>query len=133
MEELSRQELPEGFTYEWAGQAFEEKQAGGTSAVIFVFALVMVFLILAAQYEKWTLPLAVVLCRRLLQFSPADFGFAELAASFEQQQLAEFGAKGVVPSNPKTVHCLLQLALGRLGANIKLKAARKAVRDRRVK
>ena len=60
MEAVSSDTLPEGFTYAWSGQAFEEKQAGGTSAVIFAFALVMVFLILAAQYEQWSLPVAVI-------------------------------------------------------------------------
>ena len=60
MEEVSREVLPEGFTYAWSGQAFEEKQAGGTSAIIFAFALVMVFLILSAQYEQWSLPVAVI-------------------------------------------------------------------------
>jgi multidrug efflux pump len=60
MEETSRETLPDGFTYAWSGQAFEEKQAGGTSAVIFIFALIMVFLILAAQYEQWSLPVAVI-------------------------------------------------------------------------
>jgi multidrug efflux pump len=60
MEQVSGEILPEGFTYAWSGQAFEEKQAGGTSAVIFAFALVMVFLILAAQYEQWSLPIAVI-------------------------------------------------------------------------
>jgi multidrug efflux pump len=60
MEEISGEVLPDGYTYAWSGQAFEEKQAGGTSAVIFGFALVMVFLILAAQYEQWSLPVAVV-------------------------------------------------------------------------
>ena len=60
MEEVSREVLPDGFTFAWSGQAFEEKQAGGTSAIIFAFALVMVFLILAAQYEQWSLPVAVI-------------------------------------------------------------------------
>jgi multidrug efflux pump len=61
MEEVARETLPEGFGYEWSGQAYEEKKAGGTSAVAFVFGLIVVFLILAAQYEKWTLPLGVLM------------------------------------------------------------------------
>ncbi len=61
MEALAEETLPEGYGFAWAGQAFEEKKAGGTSAIAFVFGLVMVFLILAAQYEKWSLPLGVVL------------------------------------------------------------------------
>lgn len=59
MEKLS-DKLPDGYSYAWAGQAYEEKKAGSTSVVIFIFALVMVFLILAAQYEQWSLPLAVL-------------------------------------------------------------------------
>jgi multidrug efflux pump len=61
MEEVAAEVLPDGFGYAWAGQAYEEKQAGGTSAVAFVFGIIMVFLILAAQYEKWTLPFGVLL------------------------------------------------------------------------
>ncbi|WP_296802542.1 multidrug efflux RND transporter permease subunit [Thiolapillus sp.] len=60
MEQLSRQALPAGYGYAWSGQAYEEKKSGGTSAIIFGFALVMVFLILAAQYEQWSLPAAVL-------------------------------------------------------------------------
>jgi len=60
MERVSANVLPDGYTYAWSGQAFEEKQASGASAVVFIFALVMVFLILAAQYEQWSLPIAVV-------------------------------------------------------------------------
>jgi multidrug efflux pump len=60
MERVSAEILPDDFTYAWSGQAFEEKQASGTSAVVFAFALVMVFLILSAQYEQWSLPIAVI-------------------------------------------------------------------------
>jgi len=61
MEELAREHLPSDFGYEWSGQAYEEKTAGSTAALVFAFALVMVFLILAAQYEKWSLPLGVLM------------------------------------------------------------------------
>ena len=61
MEQVATQILPDGYAYSWAGQAFEEKKAGGTSAIAFGFGLIMVFLILAAQYEKWSLPVGVVL------------------------------------------------------------------------
>lgn len=60
MEGLASTTLPDGYTYAWSGQAFEEKQSSGASSVIFIFALVMVFLILAAQYEQWALPIAVL-------------------------------------------------------------------------
>src|SRR3990172_192946 len=61
MEAVARETLPGDFSYAWAGQALQEKQAGGTSAIAFVAGLIVVFLLLAAQFEKWTIPVAVVL------------------------------------------------------------------------
>jgi HAE1 family hydrophobic/amphiphilic exporter-1/multidrug efflux pump len=53
--------LPTGYEIAWTGQAFQEKRSSGSSMQAFVFAIIMVFLILAAQYEKWSLPVAVVM------------------------------------------------------------------------
>jgi hydrophobe/amphiphile efflux-1 (HAE1) family protein len=53
--------LPEGFYVEWAGQAYQEKRTGKQSVIAFGMALVLVFLILAANYERWSLPAAVLL------------------------------------------------------------------------
>jgi len=60
MEEVAAKVLPEGFDFGWSGQAFEEKQAGSTTVVVFAFGIIMVFLILAAQYEAWGLPFSVI-------------------------------------------------------------------------
>lgn len=61
MEAVAKETLPEGYGYSWSGQAFEEKKSGNTSTMAFAFGLIMVFLILAAQYEKWSLPVGVVM------------------------------------------------------------------------
>ena len=61
MEEVAGEVLPAGYAFAWSGLAFEEKQAGGTSMLAFVFGLVIVFLVLAAQYESWTLPGSVMM------------------------------------------------------------------------
>jgi len=61
MEAVARETLPSDFGFSWAGQALQEKSAGNTSTIAFVAGLIVVFLLLAAQFEKWTLPLAVVL------------------------------------------------------------------------
>ena len=61
VEEVARESLPEGYSMAWTGQAFQEKRAGSTSAIAFGFGILMVFLILAAQYERWSLPLAVIM------------------------------------------------------------------------
>ena len=53
--------LPGGFNYEWTGTSFEEKQAGGQIGVLLLLSMVIVFLVLAALYESWTTPLAVLL------------------------------------------------------------------------
>jgi multidrug efflux pump len=60
MEAVAREVLPQGYTFGWSGLAFEEKQSGGTSTTAFAFGLVIVFLVLAAQYESWSLPGAVM-------------------------------------------------------------------------
>jgi multidrug efflux pump len=60
MEEVAGEVLPAGYTFGWSGLAFEEKQSGGTSMAAFAFGLIIVFLVLAAQYESWTLPGAVM-------------------------------------------------------------------------
>ncbi|MDH4150115.1 MAG: multidrug efflux RND transporter permease subunit [Betaproteobacteria bacterium] len=61
MEEVAREVLPGSFSFSWAGQALQEKGSGSTSSSAFIFGLIVVFLILAAQFEKWTLPVGVVL------------------------------------------------------------------------
>ena len=61
MEEVAREVLPGDFGFSWAGQALQEKESGSTSSSAFIFGLIVVFLLLAAQFEKWTLPIAVVL------------------------------------------------------------------------
>ena len=61
VEEVARATLPAGYAIEWTGQAFQEKRTGNASIFAFGFALIMVYLILAALYERWGVPLAVVL------------------------------------------------------------------------
>ncbi len=61
MERIAAEQLPDGFTYEWTELALQEKLAGNSGLLAFAAAAVLVFLLLAAQYESWSLPLAVVL------------------------------------------------------------------------
>ena len=59
--ETAEKTLPAGYELAWSGQAFQQIRAGNTSGIAFAFGIIMVFLILAAQYERWSLPLAVIL------------------------------------------------------------------------
>ncbi len=61
MQNLAAAHLPANMAYEWSEMSYLELLAGNTATVIFGFAVVMVFLVLAAQYESWSLPLAVIL------------------------------------------------------------------------
>jgi HAE1 family hydrophobic/amphiphilic exporter-1 len=61
LEETARTTLPPDMTYSWNAMSFQEKAAEGSGAIVFVLALVFVFLILSAQYESWSLPLGVLL------------------------------------------------------------------------
>jgi HAE1 family hydrophobic/amphiphilic exporter-1 len=61
VEEMAAKILPDGFAFEWTELALQEKQAGGTAIFVFLLATVFVFLLLAAQYESWLLPLSVIL------------------------------------------------------------------------
>ena len=60
MEKLAAQ-LPEGFGYEWTGQSREEKLAGSQAMILYAFSILAVFLCLAALYESWSIPFAVLL------------------------------------------------------------------------
>jgi hydrophobe/amphiphile efflux-1 (HAE1) family protein len=59
--EVAAESLPDGYTYEWTGTTYQEIEAGGYAPLIFGLALIMVFLLLAAQYESWALPFNVLL------------------------------------------------------------------------
>ncbi|MFL5245682.1 MAG: efflux RND transporter permease subunit [Gemmataceae bacterium] len=61
MQRLADEELPQNMAYEWTDMSYLELLAGNTAMIIFGCAVVMVFLVLAAQYESWSLPLAVIL------------------------------------------------------------------------
>ena len=61
VERIANQVLPPDFSYDWGGASFQEKKSSGTSTLALGLAAIMVFLILAAQYERWSLPLSVMM------------------------------------------------------------------------
>ncbi len=61
MAKLAQQNLPEGYSYAWTELAYQESTAGNTAIYVFLASVVFVFLLLAAQYESWALPLSVIL------------------------------------------------------------------------
>jgi HAE1 family hydrophobic/amphiphilic exporter-1 len=61
LEEVAKEVLPSDMGYAWNAMSYQEKAASGTIGIVFVFSILFVFLILAAQYESWSLPLAILL------------------------------------------------------------------------
>jgi hydrophobe/amphiphile efflux-1 (HAE1) family protein len=61
MADLAKAELPEGITYEWTDLSYQETKVGGSGYYIFILSVVFVFLTLAAQFESWSMPLAIIL------------------------------------------------------------------------
>ena len=61
METLFKEQLGDEFGYEWTSVAYQETQAGNTTTIVLVMALIVAFLVLAAQYESWTSPVAAVI------------------------------------------------------------------------
>jgi multidrug efflux pump len=61
IERIASEVLPPEFTLDWSGASYQEKKSGGTSVLVLALGALMAFLILAAQYEKWSLPLSVML------------------------------------------------------------------------
>jgi HAE1 family hydrophobic/amphiphilic exporter-1 len=82
LEEVAGEVLPDDMGFAWSNMSYQEKKASGAGSIVFVFALIFVFLILAAQYESWTLPLSILLGTPFAIFGAVLFLF--LARLFSQ-------------------------------------------------
>ncbi len=82
LEEVAAAVLPQDMGYEWSNMSYQEKQASGSAGIVFLFALIFVFLILAAQYESWTLPFSILLGTPFAVFGA--FVFLMLARLFSE-------------------------------------------------
>jgi len=61
IEQLAKDYLPEGFGYQWTNMVYQQKEAGNMAPVVFAMSLIFVFLVLAAQYESWSMPIMILL------------------------------------------------------------------------
>jgi HAE1 family hydrophobic/amphiphilic exporter-1 len=75
MEKLLKEQLPSTMGYEWSGMSFQQIQAGNKAPIIFALASIFVFLFLAAQYESWFIPIAIVLSVPIALFGAVLFTF----------------------------------------------------------
>jgi multidrug efflux pump len=120
--------LPSSFGIAWSGQTFEEKKAGGASALVFVFGLIMVFLILAAQYEKWSLPLGVLTAVPFALFGAL---LAILLRGLDNDVYFQIGLTMLVALAAKNAILIFEYAvMNRAGGQSVLDSAMNAARDR---
>jgi len=61
LNQVAEETLPPGFSYEWSGASFQQARAGRQAPIIILFGMIVIFLVLAAQYERWLMPLGVLL------------------------------------------------------------------------
>jgi HAE1 family hydrophobic/amphiphilic exporter-1 len=88
MEQLARETLPAGFDFAWAGQSLEEIRAGSTAVYLFGLSILLVYLVLAAQYESWVLPFIILLGVPLAVFGALS---AQLLRGFTNDVFCQVG------------------------------------------
>ena len=104
--------LPPDMAYEWADTSFQEKRAEGTAGIVFVFAMLMVFLILAAQYESWALPFSVILGTPFAAFG-AFLGLwlaRHFSTSYVNNVFAKIGLILVIVLGPKNAILIVEFS-----------------------
>jgi multidrug efflux pump subunit AcrB len=88
MEAISAEVLPAGYDFAWAGQSLEELKAGSQAVYIFALSLLLVYLVLAAQYESWVLPLIILLAVPLAVFGAL---WAQMLRGFANDVFCQVG------------------------------------------
>ena len=88
MERIARETLPQGYDFAWAGMSLEEIKSGTQAAYLFALSIVLVYLVLAAQYESWVLPFIILLGVPLAVFGALS---AQLIRGFANDVFCQVG------------------------------------------
>ena len=88
MERIARETLPQGYDFAWAGLSLEETKSGSQAAYLFALSIVLVYLVLAAQYESWVLPFIILLGVPLAVFGALS---AQLIRGFSNDVFCQVG------------------------------------------
>ena len=109
MAELAEEVLPadKSYGFEWSGMSYQEKLAGNTKIFVFTFALIVVYLVLAAQYESWVLPMMILLPVPLVMFGAL---VAQNMAGLDNNLFAQIGLVLLIGLSSKNAILIVEVA-----------------------
>jgi len=120
MEEVAASSLPAGYGFEWTGTTYQEKEAQGHESFIFGFAAVLVFLFLAALYESWSIPFAVLLALPLGLFGAL---FAVWIRAYPYDIYTQIGIVTLIGLAAKNAILIVEFARTRYEAGLSIREA----------
>ena len=120
VEKIAAENLPDGYQIAWTGQAYQEKRTGSAAVFAFTFAIVMVFLILAAQFETWALPLAVIMA---VPFALAGALLAVLLRGMPNDIYFQIGLITLIGLAAKNAILIVEFATQKMEEGMPLKEA----------
>ncbi len=133
LEEVALEKLPQGMGFEWSNMSYQEKQASGSGNIVFVFAIIFVFLILAAQYESWSLPFSILLGTPFAIFGAMLFTliFRFFSASYENNVFMQISLVMLIAMAAKNAILIVEFANMEFEKGLNLfDAAMKAAKSR---